>query len=145
MAALYPTPRSSSCPSVWIVAALILSLAGLLAPSVLEANTRDSDGSRMQARKIAFPSSHQDSLDPPDDRADWRYFKLTEEASVTMKATFAESPAGAKLRLMDASGDELAATSAQGGKAELSKRVDAGVYYLSVEASSKTDYSLSLR
>ncbi len=145
MAALPQTPRSSSWPSAWIWAALSFALAGLLAPSVLEANSRDSDGSRMQARKIAFPSSHTDSLDPPDDRADWRYFKLTEQTDVKVTATFAGAAAGATLRLMDAGGDELAGASAQGGEAALSKQVDAGVYYISVEASSETDYSLSLR
>ncbi|MFP4598674.1 MAG: hypothetical protein ACOC9J_00815 [Persicimonas sp.] len=145
MAALHPTPRSSRRPLIWIVAVLLLAVTGLLAPGLLEANTKDSDGSRMQARKITFPSTHQDSLDPPDDRADWRYFKLTEQTSLTIKATLADSEAGAKLRLMDAGGDELAGASARNGEAALSKQVDAGVYYISIEAASKTDYSLSLR
>lgn len=110
----------------------------------LEAKSRDSDESRMQAREVEFPSEHSDDLDPPDDEVDWRYFKLDEQSEASLELSFESDEVDGTLTLVGATGDELASRDVSDGKATLSESLDPGVYYLSVEADSKTSYSLSI-
>ncbi|MFW5966821.1 MAG: hypothetical protein ACOCV2_04845 [Persicimonas sp.] len=113
-----------------------------LAP--LEAKSRDSDESRMQAREVEFPSEHSDDLDPPDDEVDWRYFKLDEQSNVEIELSFESDDVGGELKLVGATGDELDSVDVTDGEATLSESLDPGVYYVSVEADAKTPYKLSI-
>lgn len=113
--------------------------------SPLQARSRDSDASRMQARKIDFPAEHTDKLSPPDDRIDWTYFKLAEARTVTVQVDFDNPAASGKLSLTAATGVEIASSALDAGKARLSRKLDPGVYYVSVQASAASAYTLSVR
>jgi hypothetical protein len=131
--------------STLLIWAVCCALVFALAIDGGQAQSRDADASRMQARQVDFPSSHSDRLDPPADRLDWRYFKLSEETRVSIRVEFGSDDAGGEVALTGATGGNLGRASASDGTAALSKQLDPGIYYLSVGASSKTTYKLSLR
>lgn len=120
------------------------SAAVSLLPADLDAKNRDSDASRMQARKIAFPSSLSDSLAPPADRVDWAYFKLSNAARVSIGVEFAKASIGGRLSLASATGRELASSTEADGKARVRKSLAPGIYYVSVESSKAASYKLSV-
>ncbi|QDG49902.1 T9SS type A sorting domain-containing protein [Persicimonas caeni] len=122
----------------------LIGTLGML-PADLDAKSRDSDASRMQARKIGFPSNQSDSLKPPADRVDWSYFKLTEKARVSLTVEFSKAEVGGRVVLTSATGRELAASSQSGSKASLSASLAPGIYYVSVSASKAASYTLSVR
>jgi hypothetical protein len=138
------TANSTRATVVW--AAVIGCLAVLLSgPVEVGAKSRDSDASRMQARKVVFPSTHSDSLDPPTDRVDWRYFKLSEASRVSMRATFGTADSGAEIGLTGATGQEIASARADQNSATISQKLDPGVYYVRIQAQTKTTYKLAVR
>lgn len=129
------------------LAALMLTVGAavlLCAPQIL-AGGRDSDASRMQARKIDVGASESDSLNPPKDRVDWRYFKLGERRSVEVSVSGADESASMTVELTTATGTEIDSTSATRGNATLEKTLDPGIYYFSVSAKRSTTYSVQVR
>lgn len=127
----------------WSIATLLL--VGLSAPAAPSAKSRDADGSRMQARKIAYPSVHTDELSPPTDRVDWRYFKLGEAADVSVSVAFDVAEASGSVRLTSATGRELALADAASGAASVDQKLEPGVYYVSVQTSAASAYTLTVR
>ena len=142
----HPSKLADSLPGVPLASllALCLVLAGVGDPASLGAKSRDSDGSRMQARKIEFPSTHKDALSPPDDAVDWRYFKLGAPRRADLSVTFGGAGAGGRLALTTATGRELAVADQASKKATVSEKLEPGVYYVSVQTKKATGYKLSL-
>lgn len=137
-----PVLRRRATLLIWAVCG---GLVFGLAVDTGQAQSRDADASRMQARQIDFPSNHKDRLDPPVDRVDWRYFKLNKETRVSVRVDFGSADAGGVVTLTGATGGDLGRASASDGSAALAKQLDPGIYYLSVAASSATTYKLSVR
>lgn len=109
------------------------------------AQGRDSDGTRMQARHVEVGSTHRDSLSPPHDRADWRMIRLDQSSNLEIILTV-HSGGEASLTLTDSSGHRIAGASAKPEKeAALNRRLDAGIYYISVESSESLRYTLQLK
>lgn len=138
-------PLREALNSHLICANSVLALScGLLfiLPVALDARSRDADASRMQARKVAFPSSHSDSLAPPEDRVDWTYFKLSQSSRVSISVEFDTPNVGGRLILAGATGRERA--SAADENARLNESLEPGVYYVSVSSSKPTSYKLSI-
>jgi hypothetical protein len=130
-----------------VVCAAIVGCSALLfvAPADLGAKSRDSDSSRMQARKIDFPSKHSDSLQPPDDLVDWRYFQLGAPTEVSLRAKFDADDSDATIGLTGATGQEIASAQAKDNSATIVQDLDPGVYYIRVQAQAKTTYKLAVR
>jgi hypothetical protein len=144
MRAFEPTACSMhrALPCAVLIGCLSLLLG---APVELDAKSRDSDASRMQARKIDAPSSHTDSLNPPDDRVDWRYFKLSEAARVSLSVKFDSDVRGGELGLAGATGPEMATVRVEQRSATIDQRLDPGVYYVRVQAETKAGYRIAVR
>ncbi|MGM0556184.1 MAG: hypothetical protein ACQEVA_07380 [Myxococcota bacterium] len=129
-----------------IVAGIIAVGAVLTMSSpLLLAGGRDSDASRMQARQIEVGSSENDSLSPPDDQIDWRYFKLDERKSVEVSISGAADKAGLEVSLTTATGSKIDSKSASRGSATVEATLDPGIYYFSVSAKGSTKYTASVR
>ena len=124
-----------------VVAASVLLMA---APQLL-AGGRDSDASRMQAKKVEVGSSESDSLSPPNDQVDWRYFKLDERSSVDISVSGASEKAGVELKLTTATGSVIDQATATRGAATVEATLDPGIYYFSVSAKGSTKYSVDIR
>jgi hypothetical protein len=130
--------------TVWTLgAALLVASTLLLAASEADGRGRDSDGSRMQARKVSLGSKHSDSLSPPDDRVDWRYFKLDEARSVTvsLRASPEDVPVG--LVVTSATGSKLGSETSSNGKAAVSRSLQPGLYYVGVSSKKAAKYRIS--
>lgn len=121
-----------------------IALCMMSVPQLL-AGGRDSDASRMQARKIDVGTSESDSLSPPDDQIDWRYFKLDERKSVTVTVSGAAENATMKLELTTATGSKLDEVGTSRGTATLKVTLDPGIYYFSVSAKRSTSYDVTVK
>jgi hypothetical protein len=124
---------------VAVGAVLILSSPQLLAGG------RDSDASRMQAKKVELGSTENDSLSPPNDQVDWRYFKLDARKSVEVSISGASDNANVEIALTTATGSKIDAATASRGSATVKTTLDPGIYYFSVSAKRSTKYTASVR
>lgn len=106
---------------------------------------RDSDGTRMQARRVEVGSTFKDSLSPPEDRADWRMIRLEEGRTIAIELAVTTKGAQARLTLTGATGDRIETEVARVKPASISKVLEAGIYYIAVESSEALDYELSIR
>lgn len=129
----------------WAVAATCMVGVCVGAGAWAQAEARDADGSRMQARSIRVGSSQRDSLMPPRDRIDWRSFKVSEASEVTVRVSHKPASARLKVVLTDSRGEELDGASARGGSAALSQKLSPGIYYVAVSARARTKYELSVK
>ncbi len=120
------------------------SVLAVTLPGGVQAHGRDANGSRMLARSIAFPSSHDDHLAPPGDAVDWRFFQLSRAANVAIDVSFSARDADGAVHLTGATGRDIASASARGAKVSVTRRLAPGVYYVSVAARTHTGYTLSL-
>ena len=127
--------------AIAVVAGLAIALIALPAWS----QSRDSDGTRMQARHVDVGSTHSDSLSPPEDRADWRMIRLGESTDLELKLTVRNSDKQATLTLTGASGDRIEQQSAGKSSASITRTLDAGIYYIAVESSETLRYELSIK
>ncbi len=109
------------------------------------ANARDPDGSRMQARQIAVGSSARDQLQPPRDSVDWHYFKLRGAKRVSISLSSAPAGNVAQIRVTNAMGKSVASSATRDGKASIARRLDPGVYYVSVSSPKQVTYTLSVK
>jgi hypothetical protein len=121
-----------------------IALLMLASPQLL-ASGRDSDGSRMQAKRVDVGASESDSLSPPNDQADWRYFKLDARKSVDISVSGVAEKANVELVLTTATGSNIEATTASRGSASLKATLDPGIYYFSVSAKGSTKYTVEVR
>ena len=108
------------------------------------AEGRDSDGSRMQARKVKVGASESDSLSPPSDKADWRYFKLDSTKSVTISVNASVDKATISVSMTSATGKSIVSSRATGSPVTVQKELDPGIYYFSVESNHATDYTVQI-
>lgn len=106
---------------------------------------RDADGTRMQARRVEVGSTFQDSLSPPQDRADWRMIRLVEGRTIVIRLEVKTKGAKAQLTLTGATGDRIERKGAGEQGASISKMLEAGIYYIAVESSEALSYELSIR
>lgn len=124
-----------------LVASMVL--VGLGWPS--SASARDADANRMQAQRLELDEPVADSLDPPEDAADWRYFKLVEARVVTVQVTGASADASLRVTLTSATGDSLKESEVPGSGAPIEASLDPGIYYVKVTAQAPTAYQVTLR
>ena len=126
-----------------IAAALVAALIAPVTPA--SAFARDADGSRMQARPIALNSAARDRLAPPSDAVDWRYFRLTEAHDVTVAVEGTPKSVALSITLTDAMGKSLVRGRTSNGSYTTRRRLDPGLYYLSVSATAAASYEISVR
>lgn len=125
-----------SAPAICVV------MVTLLVAGQLWAKGRDSDASRMQAREIAVGASDNDSLAPPSDATDWRYFKLDSKRKVTVSVNPTSDKATVSVAMTTATGESLASSQSTGRPVTVSEELDPGIYYFSVESNRATDYTV---
>lgn len=125
-----------------IVGAVLLAAAFSQTAS---ANARDPDGSRMQARQISVGSATRDRLAPPRDSVDWHYFKLSSAREVTISLTGKPGSVTASMRVTNAVGKSVGGSNTQNGSASMTRRLDPGIYYVSVSSSNALSYTLSVK
>lgn len=127
----------------WITFLFVGALVILPALTVM-AQGRDADGTRMQARQVELGSTHNDSLSPPQDRADWRMIRINE--SHQLRLTAAVTGGELTLTLTNSSGDIIESSSARDGQsAEITRRLEPGIYYISAESREALRYRLEIR
>lgn len=126
-----------------LTAAIVGATLGVAAQGF--AGARDADGSRMQARSMKVGSTQRDSLMPPRDRVDWRSFKLSQGKGVSIAINHKPPKAAVAVRLTDSRGQELGVARTRGGRAVLTRRLEPGIYYISVSSRARVSYSLSLK
>lgn len=129
--------------SLFIVGAVALALLIPVAP--LAAFGRDTDGSRMQARPMALDSSVSDRLAPPNDAVDWRYLRLSDARDVTLTVDAVPPSVSVEVNITNAMGKSIARGRTADGKFTTRRRLDPGLYYISVSASRPASYQLSVR
>ena len=112
--------------------------------SALFAFGRDADGSRMQARAHQLGQSASDRLSPPTDSVDWRYVRLKEGHTIEIVVS-APDKAGVRVSLTDAVGKNLASGRSKKGQAKIRRRVEPGLYYISVSSNQSCTYKVSIR
>lgn len=127
----------------WAIA-LSTVMAMLVVAFPASSQERDSDGTRMQARHVQLESSHQDALNPPDEKADWRLIRLEEETPLTLKLDVKSEGRSARLTLTGATGTELKQKTTEEGSVTIGKTLQAGIYYIAVEAEQPLRYELSI-
>ena len=108
------------------------------------ANGRDADGSRMQARPLTLGDPVSDRIAPPVDSVDWRYLRLSDPTDVTFEVRVA-SGTSARVTLTDAMGKTITRASTNDGSFSTRRRLDPGLYYVSVSATGPVSYKLTAR
>lgn len=131
-------------PTGWVLA-ILAGIFVLFLASPVWSQERDSDGTRMQARRVVVGSTFQDSLSPPQDRADWRMIRLEEGQVVAIRLEVKTKGAQARLTLTGATGDRIEAGDASAQAASISRKLEAGIYYISVESGQALRYELAIR
>lgn len=126
----------------WMAVAVFGAVLLVVVP--LFAQQRDADGTRLQARQVDVGTEHTGQLDPPDERADWRMVQLEERHRLQLELSVEPTDRSATVRLTRATGDEIASDTAGEDSAEITRRVDAGIYYIAVESSETVEYELSI-
>lgn len=117
----------------------------LLASLGAVAYARDADGSRLAARNVGLGTTSSDTLTPPSDSVDWRAIKLTAPKGVNFGLQIKPSGATATVSVVDSRGAQVAQASTSKGVASLTKKLGAGVYYISVSSNDRVAYRLSVR
>ncbi len=128
-----------------VLSVLAIGALCVVGGAEVEANARDADGSRMQARAMKLGQTQKDTLMPPRDRVDWRSFKLDKAQSVSVSVKGKPASATVRVELTDSRGSSVQSTSFSGGSATLNADLEPGVYYVSVSASARVSYSISAR
>ena len=122
-----------------VMRAATLGVALFVAGSVMggtthvEANARDADGSRMQARAIKLGTTQRDTLRPPSDRVDWRSVKLSKATRLSVTVSHKGDNA-VQLRLTDSRGQAKGSATSRKGRGAVSASLEPGIYYISVSA-----------
>lgn len=123
--------------------AIAIMLALCVAAPVM-AHQRDPDGSRMQASEIDLGKTVSDSLSPPRDSVDWRYFRLKAGSNVSIDIS-GNRDVRIRVQLTTATGKSVAEMTTSEGKGRLTQKLAPGLYYVSVSAPASTDYRLTIR
>lgn len=132
-------PRLRRLAQALAAACVLVGLVG-----AVSAAGRDADGSRMQARALAIGQAATDSLAPPDDRIDWKYFQVAKRRGVRISVRSLDEGRSVSVSLYSAAGDEIARTSAGPSGASLSRDLAPGVYYLGLQASAGVRYRVQV-
>lgn len=111
----------------------------------LAAQPRDSDGTRMQAQKVALATTHKDTLTPPADSADWRYVQIEKTTRLTISVSSEPADKNVTVFLTTATGNELAQSSSNNGRLEISRQLDPGIYYINIQSGSPVSYRMSIQ
>lgn len=106
---------------------------------------RDADGSRMQAREHRLGTTASDRLKPPADTVDWRYVRVTAGHDLEIRVTSKPTDKPVRVQVTNAVGKPIMEGATQKGVLTLSRRVDAGLYYIAVSANAPAEYSLTAR
>lgn len=106
---------------------------------------RDADGSRMQAREHKIGSTASDRLSPPSDTVDWRYVRVAKAHDLAVQLTSKPGDKAVRLQITNAVGKPIMEGATQKGQLSLSRRLDAGLYYIAVSANGPAEYSLTIR
>lgn len=107
--------------------------------------SRDSDGTRMQARKIDFGVTHDGRISPPNDIVDWRYVQVQEPVRFSMLVTSKPESVALTMRFTSATGEELASARSTNGRLAFSQALQPGIYYFSLSADEPLGYQVSIR
>lgn len=126
-----------------IAAALVCAL--LVPVSSTDALGRDADGSRMQARPLSLGSTATDRLTPPRDAVDWRYVRLKQAGDTTVSVQSKPSNVTVRVSITNAMGKSITRGSTSNGSYTTRRRLDPGLYYISVAAGSAASYSLTVK
>lgn len=126
---------------------VIAALLGTLVFPTASTNAlgRDADGSRMQARPLTPGSSENDRLSPPNDAVDWRYFRLSSSADVTITVETTPGTLSVDVTLTDAMGKSISRGKTAGGTYTSRRRMDPGLYYLAISAARPVAYRVGIR
>lgn len=124
---------------------LLMLAATLVWTSDLSAFGRDADGSRMQARPHKLGASSSDRLSPPKDSIDWRYVRLSKSDDVSFSVKSKPATHGVRITITDAMGKRIAGGTTQNGSFDTRRRLDPGLYYVSVSSSAAVSYTISIR
>lgn len=138
----HPTPARAL--PVAPLAALVIA-ASVCASPAAQSYSRDSDGSRLQARFHRLGTSASDSLKPPADAADWRSVKLKRGQTLSVRVSHQPHNAPVAVSLHNSQGRQLAATTSRGGQASLSHRATPGFYYIAVSSRKAVSYTITIR
>ena len=132
--------RSSIGDLVASAAVVVFAFSVVAVPHPAQA--RDPDGSRLKANEQQLGSSHDDTINPPEDRADWRYVQIKEAATVRFSLDTRPEETTATLRITRATGEELDSVKTSEGRATVERQLEPGLYYLEVTAHSQISYTL---
>ncbi len=126
--------------------AMAIGLAVLMIATTLPVSSqeRDSDGTRMQARYVQLGTTHAGTLNPPDEKADWRMLRLVEETQLVVELDVTTEDRSAVLTLTGATGTELDSQRAAGQPGIITKTLQAGIYYVAVESTKDLRYEISI-
>lgn len=128
-----------------MIACALVATTALVGVEDAGAFGRDADGSRMQARSAELGSSYTDTLSPPGDSVDWRYVRISSAAVVTATVRCDPSSSSARITMTDSVGKTIARSSTRDGTGSIKKRLDPGLYYISVSSDANLRYTFSLR
>jgi hypothetical protein len=124
---------------------LLIAVTTLVWTSDLAAFGRDADGSRMQARPHKLGTSSTDHLSPPKDSVDWRYVRLPKSQDVTFSVKSRPPSASLRISITNAMGRNVFEGSTQRGSFTTRRRLDPGLYYVSVSSNTAASYTISIR
>lgn len=123
---------------------LLVTSALFLVSSSVFSNARDADGSRMQARSHSLGDQATDRLAPPSDRVDWRYVRVKKAANVKFKVNSQPASATVRLAVTSATGKKVLSQSSKKGSLRASKKLQPGLYYVSVGSKESVNYDLTI-
>lgn len=146
MSAYQEQNRSQRFRRIQILSCLVITVLGfsVLARS-LTAQPRDSDGTRMQAQKVALGTTLKDTLAPPSDSADWRYIQIEKATKLTISVSSEPAARNVTVSLTTATGSELSQTSSSNGRLEIARQLDPGIYYINIQSGGPVSYRMSIQ
>ncbi len=138
--------RSRKFRRFQILSVLVITVLGFSAVAMnLAAQPRDSDGTRMQAQKVALGTTHKDTLSPPADSADWRYVQIEKATKLTVSVSSEPADKNVTVSLTTATGTDLAQSSSSNGRLEITRQLDPGIYYINIQSGSPVSYRMSIQ
>ncbi len=142
----YQQNRSRKFRRFQIVSCLVITVLGISVVAFnLAAQPRDSDGTRMQAQKVALGTTHKDTLAPPADSSDWRYVQIEKATRFTISVSSEPADKNVTVALTTATGNELAQSSSSNGRVEITRQLDPGIYYINIQSGSPVSYRMSIQ
>ena len=126
------------------VTSILIALAVTLTAVYASSNARDADGSRMQARSHDLGDQAVDRLAPPSDVVDWRYIRVKKTKRVGFSVSSTPPEARVTIGVTSATGTKVFTGSTKKGEFKTSKKLEAGLYYISVASRDAVNYELTV-